>query len=145
MTKPLFIWRVDVKQGRRDEVGGEEAVRGRQEPDGDRAEDGPVEADGVEDAQDGDLSLMTVLERDCEPVPLGDSSLGGTTHGNVSDVWVDIGLPHGVRQPEPGDPRALLGLDAIEHLVSRSGASDPDSCGLRYGKCMHAPARALHL
>lgn len=126
MTESLFLWRVDVKQGRRDKVGGEEAVRRRQEPDGNGAKDGPVEADRVEDTQDGDLSLMSVLERDCKPVPLGNSSLGGTTHGDVSDVRVDIGLPHGIRQPEPGYPRALLGLDAVEHLVSRSGASDPE-------------------
>lgn len=53
---------VDIEQGGRDEVSGEEAVRGRQEADGDGAEDGPVEADGVEDAQDGDLPLVPVLE-----------------------------------------------------------------------------------
>lgn len=56
------VGRVDIEQGRRDKVGGEEAVRRRQEADGDGTEDGPVEADGVEDAQDGNLSLVAVLE-----------------------------------------------------------------------------------
>lgn len=70
---------------------------------------------------------------------------GIRTHGDVSDVWVDIGLPHGIRQPQPGYPRALLGLDAVEHLVSRgSPASEPrlESSSVL---TVHAPARALHL
>jgi hypothetical protein len=43
---------------------------------------------------------------------------GDETHGDVPDVWVNISLPHGIRQLEAGHPRALLGLDAVEHLVS---------------------------
>lgn len=38
----------------------------------------------------------------------------------MPDVRVDIGLSHRIRQSQPGYPRALLGLDAVEHLVSRS-------------------------
>lgn len=31
---------------------------------------------------------------------------------------MNIGLPHGVRQPQAGNSGALLGLDSVEHLVS---------------------------
>ena len=43
----------------------------------------------------------------------------GATHDDVPYVRVDIGLPHGIRQPQAGYPRALLGLDAVEHLCQQ--------------------------
>lgn len=63
-------------------------------------------------------------------MPLGKAGLvghgaPGTAHGDVADVRVDISLPHGIRQLEPGYPRALLGLDAVEHLVRMSSDSQP--------------------
>jgi hypothetical protein len=57
----LIAGRVDVEERRLYKVGGEEAVGGREKADGDGAKDGPVEADRVEDAEDGGFPLVPVL------------------------------------------------------------------------------------